>query len=294
MLKPLSLAIAALIAMLPGCAGNPAVGDAAGSLHLGVVTADAHSQALFRAANSQARAVDVERKLLEGEVRRNEGLQRLSEQDFLSLIPADVSGQWAATFDAVAGYTGALVQLTDPALAAGMGNALQGVGDGINGLAGRRVIDGTVTAAIAALGTAIVQAKGEKTATAVIRRTDKAFGTLLTAMADALGADSKSGLSGTLADSWNAGTLVAIATRYSSLTASNPDNAAERRALIQAYADSIDARDRQLADIAGLRRSLLALAAAHQSAANARPADSRAWIARITTTADDFSRRTGH
>jgi len=283
----------AFCALLAACATPSGIADSSGALHRGATTAEAQTALLFRATNSQARAVDVERKLLEGEVNAGQGLQRLSEKDFLTLIPPEVAGQWSSVFAAITGYTGALVQMGDPVLGGGVGNALQGTGQSINGLAGRPLVSGPVSGAIAAFGSAVVQAAAEKKAADVIRRTDPAFNDLLQAMADALGADDRSGLRGTVADSWNSGTLVALSTRYTSITATTPQDVAQRRELVRRYADALDSRDRQLADIASLRASLLALAAAHRAAASAKPADANAWIGRVTALADDFSRRAG-
>lgn len=131
-----------------------------------------------------------------------------------------------------------------------------------------------------------MQSAGEKSALAVVQRTDPAFNDLLNAMADAIGATPEDGLSATVASTWNNGILQADRTRYG-LIPRGPESTAARRQAIEAHLKHVEARDQSLAQLAALHRSLLALAAAHRAVAQQRDVDARSWITRIEKLADD-------
>lgn len=278
---------AILLLLLLGACATTRVGDAAPALHRGTLVAAAQTQDLFAETNRTARALDIERVLLRGEVVAD-GLPRIGEADFAPVVDPETAAQWAAIFDSLAGYTGALVRLTDPALAASVGNELQAVGNGFGRLAGppsARV--GKVSAVVGALGDAIVSARAERTAAGVVRRTDPAFQELIAAMADALGADDRTGLRGTVADQWNRGTLPALSTRF------GREPPAARRAIAEDYVAALDGRDRALSSFGRLRQALLALGAAHQAAALGNPGSAAAWVDRLERLSDDIARRMG-
>jgi hypothetical protein len=276
---------AILSLLLLGACATTQVGDAAPALHRGALVAAAQTQDVFAETNRASRTVDIERVLLRGEIPQD-GLPRIAETDFAPVVDPETAAQWAAIFDAIAGYTGSLVRLTDPALAAGVGDQLQLVGTNFGRLAGppsARV--GKVSAVVGALGEAIVSARAERTAAGVVRRTDPAFQELVAAMADALGADDRSGLRGTVADQWNRGMLPALATRF------GREPAAQRRAIAEEYVVALDGRDRALGAFSQLRQALLALGAAHQAAAMENPASAAAWVDRLERVSDDIARR---
>ncbi|MFN3590829.1 MAG: hypothetical protein ACK4TG_01415 [Thermaurantiacus sp.] len=273
--------------LLLGACASTQVGDAAPALHRGALVAAAQTQDVFAETNRSARAVDIERVLLRADV-SDAGLPRIEEADFEPVVDPETAAQWAAIFDAITGYTGSLVRLTDPVLAASVGDQLQLVGTNFGRLAGppsARV--GKVSAVVGALGEAIVSARAERTAAGVVRRTDPAFQELVAAMADALGADDASGLRGTVADQWSRAMLPALATRF------GREPPAHRRAIAGEYVEALDGRDRALSAFARLRQALLSLGAAHQAAAMENPASAAAWIDRLERVSDDIARRMG-
>lgn len=278
------------LGLLGACQTTGPVGEAAPALHRGAIAAAAGTEALFEGTNRDSRAADSERVLLRAEA-PGVALPALEEADFTPLVEPATVAQWRALFAAIIGYTASLAKLTDPVLAAGVGAELEAVGQQFGRLAGAPTARvGKVSGLVGAVGEAIVAARAERQAADVARRTDPALNALLLGMADALGADDRSGLRGTVVDQWRAGNLAALQTRFGALPR---DKAAspERRQLVAKFVDGLDRRDAALAGLADLRGALLALAEAHRASARADPGGARAWVDRLERTADDIGRR---
>lgn len=270
---------------LSACTTPGVVSTAAPELYRGTLAAAAQSEDSFASANTLARQADTERLLLAAES-PGTALPTISAKDFTEIVSPEAAAQWRALFDALSGYAQNLVSLTDPALSGSVGEALAESGNSLNALAGGSPELGRAAGLAGVLGAAIVQSAGEKTALDVMRRTDPAFNDLLAGMADAIGATPESGLSETVASSWNNAILQADRTRYG-LIPRGPEGTPARRAAIEAHLKHVSARDQSLAQLASLHRSLLALAAAHRAVAQGRDMDARAWIARVEKLADD-------
>lgn len=279
------LLVAISACVLTACTTPGVVSNSAPELYRGVVAADALAADSFADANALARQADVERLLLAAES-PGPSLPTISEKDFTEIVSPQAAAQWRALFGALTGYAQDLVSLTDPALGGSVGEALTETGNSFNALAGNSPELGQAAGLAGVLGSAIVQSAGEKRALDVIRRTDPAFHDLLTGMANAIGATPDDGLSGTVSSSWNNAILQADRTRYG-LIPRGPASTSARRAAIDAHLKHVAARDESLAQLASLRQSLLALAAAHRAIAQQRDVDARAWIARIEKLADD-------
>lgn len=267
--KPLHslLAILAALPLLAGCAGNPAVHDGAAFMHSSATKAETQTADMFRTANAESRAVDIERKLMADE-RDKPAIPRLVEADFPLLVEPVVARKWAGLFRAIRDYTGALARLTDPDLAASIGDGLASVSGAVGSLADTPAMQGPLAGLLRDFGTAIARAQNERKALAVIRATDEPFGKLVTGMADALGDSDTVGLRGSVADRWNAAALRSVSERYVELTRADPSAIEDRRDLANRYVGSLEARDAQLAEIAAIRARLLTLAQTHRDLAS--------------------------
>ena len=261
------LVLLAALPLLGACAANPALHDGTAFLHSTATKAESQTADMFRAANSESRAVDIERKLMADE-RDKPAIARLNEADFPLLVEPAVARKWSALFGVLKGYTGALARLTDPDLAASIGDGLASVSDAVGTLANQPDLQGPLASLLRDFGTAIASAENNRKALAVIRTTDKPFGELVTGMAEALGDSDTTGLRGTIADRWNAAALRSVSERYAELTRADPSAVADRRDLANRYVGGLEARDAQLADIAALRARLLALARTHHDLAS--------------------------
>jgi hypothetical protein len=284
-------AILALLIALPlaACATGSAVQTAAPTLHRGTEAAEAQTEALFRDANSRARTADVERVLLQAEA-PGPGLPTLSQADFTPLVDSETRAQWMAIFDAIGGYTGSLVQLSDPALAAAGGDALQQAGTGFIALGGQADKVGKVSAVVGGVGNAILSAVAAGKAEAVVRAVDPDFNALMLAMADALGTADDKGLRGTVAEIWDRNTLQRLQDRYAALPR-GAGGTAGRRQIIDEYLKAMEARDTTMANFASLRSALMALAAAHRAATIDDGPGVGAWIDRVESIAEDIEDR---
>lgn len=276
--------------LLGGCATRTANLSAVPSLHQGAVATEDQADALFTTINSRSREADVGRVLRQAE-EPGRSLPTLSESDFVALIEPDTRAQWSALFTGIQGYTGALVRLTDPALAGATDAGLQEVGTRLGSLAGASDKVGPVAGVVGAVGRAIVEAAAERNAAAVMRRVDPDFRALTTAMADALGRDDRDGLRGTVADLWTRNRLQLLQDRYAGIPR-GPEGTPARTELLDAWLAGIAQRDADLADLARLRAALNALGEAHHAAARGDPAAVRNWVARIERLVDDISTRT--
>ncbi len=275
---------------LASCATPSAVGEAAPSLHRGAIAAEQQTEALFRDINAASRAGDIDRVLAAAE-QPGPGLPTLKEADFTELVEPATRAQWSALFDAIAGYTTALVELTDPSLAAGAGDSLQGLGTRFGTMAGESEKVGKVSGVVGAVGAAILGARAEATAGDVVRRVDPAFNDLMLAMADALGTSDADGLRGTVADLWKRNRLQVLQDRFAGVPR-GPDGSPARRQVADEYLRALAARDAGLADLARLRGALLALGAAHRAAAADDTPAARAWIDRLERLVADIAART--
>lgn len=276
---PLAVAFALALA---GCATpGPILTSSVGTIRTGLDQADQQSELVFHNANATAREIDIVRVLANP-------APNLREDDFpLALAPDDIE-QWSNAFGALDRYLATVQKLVDPARATATADNLDGLAKELReGPLGLK-LPGAATAAFSTFAGALVQARAERSATGVMRRVDPAFTEVMSGMADAVGADDKSGLRQTIRLYW-AGKLANLRTAYAAVP---PGPADARKAIVLKFTKAMDDRDTQLRDLGGLRTSLLALGEAHSAAARGDGGDALFWIGRIGGWLDDIKRRT--
>lgn len=263
------LAAALLIAVPAGCATPTVLTEGVGTMRTGVALADDQSQLALQSANEVARGQSVERRL-------DNPSNNLSEANFIVAVSQDDMAKWDEAFGALDDYLSALQRLVDPSRAGTTATALTAIGAQLTSL-GAKLPNGTAQA-FATLGSAIVQAAAERRAITIMRATDPAFQDTIVAMANAIGADDRQGLRGTVASNWEA-----LLTRHAdAFVPLRPANRTERRRVIDAYLDSVGKRDTQLRNLAAVRRSIIAIGNAHAAAARGDGGTALFWIGRIS------------
>ncbi|MEA3002902.1 MAG: hypothetical protein QOH81_1690 [Sphingomonadales bacterium] len=280
-LRPIWAALALAVA---GCATpGPMVTEDVGAIRTGIAAVRQQSQASFTAANSLVRQQAVDRKVHSPEL-------ILRQSDFPTPVTAAAAQQWSSAFDLLDAYAAALQSLVDPQRAQGAGEAIGQLGDSLNGPTIRAGIPPSISGAFQAFGSALVQAKAEASATAVMRKTDPAFADLIGRMATAVGRGTHEpgSLYDTVESAWNDSLLPGLENGYRHLS---PTDESGRRQAIQAYLDAMAARDAQLTQLGQLSQSLLALGEAHAAAARGRPGDALFWIKRIDAQLDAIRSR---
>lgn len=261
---------------------GPILTEDVGAIRSGVAAASQQSAQSFAAANDLAREQAIELK-----VRSPDTILR--QTDFPLAVPAKAASEWAAAFTILDQYGAALQSLVDPARAEQTATVLGDLGQSLNSGALNANIPPSLISVFQTFGQALVQARAEKKATAVMRATDHDFNEVVGQMATAIGRPEEPGsLANTVASQWNNSVLGLIENQYDGVSPADLDT---RRNVIQSYIEAMNERDRQLADLALLQQSLLALGEAHSAAAKGRPGDALFWIARINGWADDVRNR---
>jgi hypothetical protein len=280
----LTLALAVLLLGLSACATpGPVLTESVGTIRTGIGTAREQSRLAFEGANRIARSQAIELKVDDTKA------VSIGESDFPLAVSQEAIDHWATAFNVLDSYAAALQQLVDPTLSQGTGDALQALGEQLqNGKTLNVKLDSGVAGVFASFGQALVQAHAEKKATDVMRRVSPQFTAVMSGMADAIGADNTSDLRGTVRTSW-ADVLSRARTNFAGTP---PANHEARRHAVQQFVEALDARDAQLANLAQLRTSLIALGEAHAAAARGSHTEALLWIERINDWLDDVQRRT--
>jgi hypothetical protein len=251
-----------------------------GAIRTGLTLTREQATTAFTTTNATARDLDIVRALANP-------AQNLREADFpLAFAPDDIA-KWSNAFTALDSYLAAIQRLVDPARAQETANQLDGLAAQLRNGATGLPLPAEASGFFATFAGALVQARAERTATAVMRRVDPAFSGVMGGLADAIGADDSSGLRGTARGYWSV-KLGELRAAYSRLSSTAPD----RRATMLQFLAAMDARDAQLQNLAQLRASVLALGAAHAAAAQGSGGDALFWIGRISNWLDEAKRRT--
>ncbi|RAK67531.1 hypothetical protein [Phenylobacterium kunshanense] len=275
--------ILAVSLLTSGCATpGPKLSQDLAGLRTGVVATREQARLSIDSANKLAREQAIEFKLDSPAV-------ALAESDFPLAVDRADAEAWNAAFGALDAYAATLQSLVDPARGAATGDALASLGQQLNTGPLHAGLPASVSGAFAAFGGALVQARAEKTAAAAMVRVDPAFQTVMAAMADGIGADDSKGLRLTVRSNW-AAALARLRVAYAEKP---PSDRAARRAAIGQFLAAVDARDAQLANLAGLRMSLLSLGRAHAEIAAGKPVAAQVWIDRAHSILDDVRRRIG-
>jgi hypothetical protein len=260
---------------------GPVLTESVGTIRTGLTLARQQSETAFATTNEAARDIDIARAL-------EDPLRNLREEDFpLALAPEDIA-KWSNAFTALDAYLGSLQRLVAPERATATGNNLDALAEQLSGGPAQLSLPAEAVAAFSTFASALVQASAERRAIDVMRRVDPQFNEVMAGLADAIGADDSSGLRGTSRRYW-AGKLSTLRVTYSEI---DPSAASERRAVIDQFLETIDARNAQLASLAHLKASLLALGEAHSAAARGDNGSAQFWIGRISGWLDDIKRRT--
>ncbi|MEG3086853.1 hypothetical protein [Sphingomonas sp. PB4P5] len=216
------------------------------------------SDANFAEANRIARVAAVDRFVRSPAV-------GLTEAPFPPAVPAEVANAWRSALSNLERYGLLLGSLTDSSQGPRTTQAFKALGSELNSGTVGADIDPGVAAAFSSLAGVLVDLEAQKRARDILRRTDPEVRALLTAMAAAIGSTDAAGLRGTVAVNWTASTG-GIQRAYAA--AAEKNNEGEKRTLAFDYLAALDRRQVQLASLASLRSSLLALADAHTAAAD--------------------------
>jgi hypothetical protein len=274
------IAIVFSVLCLAACATpGPILTANVGAIRTGLTLTQEQAATAFATTNATARDLDVARALANP-------VRNLREADFpLAFAPDDIA-KWSNAFTALDSYLAALQGLVDPARAQRTADQIDGLAAQLRDGAAQLPVPAAASGLFATFAGALVQARAERTATAVMRRVDPAFSGVMGGLADAIGADDSSGLRGTARGYW-AVKLGDLRAAYSQLPATS-----DRRSAMLAFIAAMDARDAQLQNLAQLRASVLALGAAHSAAAQGSGGDALFWIGRISNWLDEAKRRT--
>lgn len=261
-----------------GCGSNRIQPQSLAELRTGVADTREQAQLAMAEANALARKQAVDRV-----VKLNK--PALGEKDFIGAVArADVE-RWDNALAVLDGYINSVQYLTSPDRTAELEEAAVGFGNQLATGRTETVVPPGVGAAVTELGKAIVEARANRQALAIMGQTDGEVRQLLSRMALAIyDPDTNSGLRSTVLSNWNTAINGSDpATPQSRWVAAVEAGEAEpaRRAIINDYLTMVDARDAQLAALDRLRASLLLLAGAHTSASRGQPADVDAIIARL-------------
>jgi len=275
--------IATLFAVLwlAACATpGPILTANVGAIRTGLTLTQQQATTAFATTNATARDLDIARTLANP-------APNLREADFpLAFAPEDIA-KWSNAFTALDSYLGAIQGLVDPARAQATADQIDGLAAQLREGPARLAVPAEASGFFATFAGALVQARAERSATAIMRRVDPAFSAVMGGLADAIGVDDSSGLRGTARGYWLV-KLGDLRTAYAQLPPTSPG----RRGAILDFIAAMDARDAQLQNLAQLRASVLALGAAHTAAAQGSGGDALFWIGRIGNWLDEAKRRT--
>jgi hypothetical protein len=287
LLRGAGIAVCAIVALalVSGCSATTRVQETSlADLRKGVADTREQARLALTEANTLARTQAIARVL-----KLNK--PALTEKDFVGAVSRDDIAKLDNAFALIDQYLNAIQYLTSPDRTAELENAAVGFGNQLATGGTNAALQPTVAAAFTQLGKAIVEAKANKEALAVMRRTDGDIRQALNAMALAIHDPSNnSGLRGTLMSNWaaaiNGNDPATPLSRWLAALGANADEAAKRQ-IIDDFLAMVDARDAQLAALDRLRQSLGLLADAHTTAAQGRPADVGGIIAWIDRQLDE-------
>ena len=278
---PLRAAMLLAAAGLTGCATpGPILGQNVTTLRAGIGAARDQSDLAFEAANRAVRQQSIEFMVDQPGI-------TLAEKNFLVAVAPEDAARWRVAFQSLDRYTASLQRLVDPRLAQTTGDTLTDIGAHLQSPNIGANLPAGLTGLFATLGQAIVAAQAERKATDVMRKVDPQFNAVTAAMAGAIGADDTQGIRGTVHGNWDT-VLAGINADYAKLA---PADRGGRLAVAGHFRDALQSRDAQIANLAGLHDSLLALGSAHTAAARGDSGDALFWIGRIDGWLDDVRRR---
>lgn len=261
--KALTVGLALTMMTMSACTTLAPSGEQITPFRQGVAATEQQVSGTLADVNSFLR-----RQQIELAIRRDE----LDADSFVSGLDAPDLASWRRTFGLIGAYAEKLERLLSPEQRAGVETELSQLGESFAQMDGKPLPAG-VSAAFVQLGGLLVQVKAGDDALEQIRQVDPAIQRIFDAMGEAIGADTESGIRGTVADTWR--TVLARIRVQEFLPASD---ASAKRAAVLRFVDAMDQRDAQDQMLDSLRLSLASLAAAHQQLAVGRPATASALI----------------
>ncbi len=256
------LVIGALLLIVTGCATTPGR-EAIPPFRQGVVTADQQTSAAFADINSFLRRQQIERAVRQ---------DALTPELFFEALPSADLSRWDKAFALIDSYAGKIEKLLDPDRRTGVEGELSALGGKIEALRRHELPDG-VSVAFTKFGGLLVKLKAEQDALAAIRTADPGIQEVFSAMMEAIGSDSQSGVRGTV---WTAWTQILARIDVKDFRPAAGIDA--KRAVVLRYVAALDERDAQDRTLDSLRLSLTTLAKAHEELANGRRASAGALI----------------
>lgn len=247
-------ALGALLLAMASCATAPSR-DAVPPFRQGVAAADQQTSSAFADVNSFLRRQQVERALHQ---------QALTEDLFVEALASEDLARWRRAFALIDSYAEKLERLLDPDLRSGVEGELSALGEKIGSMRGDQLPAG-ISAAFTRFGGLLVQLKGERDALEAVRKADPSVQGIFSAMLEAIGPDSDSGVRGTV---WTSYRQVLSRIDVREFRPASTDDA--RRAAVLHYVQVLDERDAQDHLLGSLRVSLATLAKAHQELALGR------------------------
>ena len=272
-----------IMAALAGCSTpGPVLTQDLGAIRSGIAVTREQARVSFDSANRLALQQSVERKVALPDT-------TVKESDFTTPVSAADAAAWGNAFGVLDSYGAALQSLVNPKRATDTGDAIGDLAQALNGPTIDAKIPASLSGLFSTLAQALVQARAEKTATAVMRTTNPAFNDVVSRMAAAIGASprDRGSLQNVVESNWTNAVLPGLDNRYQKLKVGD----AARHQVLTDYTTAIITRDAQLANLAQLHDSLLALGEAHAAAAKGKPGDALFWIGRINGWLDDVKRR---
>ena len=250
-----------LVSTLGACAAGPTQ-DQIAPWRDAIGAVRDQSDAAFAAANALARDNQINLALAQG---------RLNETLFRSALDGESLRAWDGALDALSTYAAGVSALVDPSGSAATATTAAALAQRI-ALQARSTIFTQrpgLSSAIARVGGALAQAHAGAGARDIVASANPAVQELIGELRDAISRTesdgTQTGVIATVQSNW--------ALRLADVQVKFLSPGADRPALAGEYADILARRDRAIATLTGLQRSLDSLAVAHAQLALGQPAD---------------------
>ena len=240
-----------------GC-GTAIQPSALAAFSAGLAKTRQQTQTVFAAVNDLARTRSVELVIMKNE-------PGLTEDKFAVAVKPEQLREWDSAFVVLQNYATALGDLVSPNRPTQVKSASLGLMEELatNNTTNVKV-PGAVQAAATQLASALVSAKAQSQAVAIMQQTDSDVRQVLGGLAEII----RTNLRQTARSNWSSA-LTEAQLKWANAVDSNND--AAKREAIKQFLGIIDQRDRQLAMLDDLHESLLLLADAHSAAARGAP-----------------------
>lgn len=196
----------------------------------------------------------------------------LTKEAFAVIVEPEAQAQWDYFFSVFEEYVSALQQLTSPGRSEAFGNAAVELGSQLARGRTDEPLPAGVATAFAQLGRALIEAKAQRDALAVMGRADPAVREALSEMAKAI----RNPLLVSVNANWRTALADLGTTEWGAAVQANDSSA--KVAVAERFLELLEKWDAQLTTVERLRQSLLLLADAHTEVAKGDRADARSLI----------------